>query len=53
RASKAFNVPQTTLERNVKEAGELGIPSEKAAEKITWKIQHCFQRLRKNSYNMY
>ncbi|KAG8304422.1 hypothetical protein J6590_094110 [Homalodisca vitripennis] len=45
RTSKAFNVPQTTLERKVKEARELRRPSEKAAKKITWKIQqHCVFR---------
>lgn len=42
RASKAFNIPQTTLERKVKEAREKGLSSAAAAEKKLGRYKTVF-----------
>lgn len=48
KASNAFNVPQTTLERKVKKAREQNISSEKAAEKKLGRYQSVFSKDQEN-----
>lgn len=42
RASKAYNVPKTTLERKVKETGEKKLSSEAATEKKLGRYKTTF-----------